>query len=69
MNSRVKTLLIGAIAGALLGTAFAWVASDSDADDPAAKIGLTQMRPTDYFQLGVSLLNVARQFSDMVKKV
>lgn len=69
MNSRVKTLLIGAIAGALLGTAFAWVASDSDTDDPEAKIGLTQMRPTDYFQLGVSLLNVARQFSDMVKKV
>ncbi len=68
MSNRVKTLLTGAIAGALLGAAFAWVAGDNDNDDPA-KAGVAPMRPTDYFQLGVSLLNVARQFSEMVKKV
>ena len=69
MNYRTKSLLIGTIAGALLGATFAWVASDGDSDDPDAKVGLAQMGPSDYFQLGISILNLARQFGGMVRKV
>ena len=69
MNYRTKSLLIGTIAGALVGATFAWVASDGDADDPNAKVGLAQMGPSDYFQLGISVLNLARQFGGMVRKV
>ncbi|MFN8489215.1 MAG: hypothetical protein U0350_16640 [Caldilineaceae bacterium] len=68
MNYRTKSLLIGALAGALLGAAFAWVASDGDPDDPAARVGLSQMGPSDYFQLGISILTLARQFGGMVRK-
>ena len=69
MNYRTKSLLIGTIAGALLGATFAWVASDGDSDDPDAKVGLAQMGPSDYFQLGISILNLARQLGGMVRKV
>ncbi len=68
MNYRTKSLLIGAVAGALLGATFAWVSSDSDPKDPEARVGFSQMGPTDYFQLGISILNLARQFGGMVNK-
>lgn len=68
MNYRTKALLIGALAGALLGGAFAWVASEGDPDDPEAQIGLSKMGPSDYFQLGISILTLARQFGSMVRK-
>ncbi|MCX6044237.1 MAG: hypothetical protein NT075_03940 [Chloroflexi bacterium] len=69
MNYRTKSLLIGAAAGALLGAAFAWVSSESDPNDPDAQVGFAKMGPTDYFQLGISILNLARQFGGMINKV
>ncbi len=68
MNYRTKSLLIGAVAGALLGATFAWVSSESDPNDPDAQVGFAKMGPTDYFQLGISILNLARQFGGMVNK-
>jgi hypothetical protein len=69
MNHRVKSMLVGLAAGALLGATFAWVASaDHDPENPDAKIGLAKLGPSDYFQLGISILNIARQFGGMVGK-
>jgi hypothetical protein len=68
MNYKTKSMLIGLVAGALLGAAFAWVASDDEAkagDEPA---GLAALGPGDYLQLGISILTLARQFSSMVRK-
>lgn len=69
MNHRTRALLIGAIAGALLGAAFAWVASDTDADGEAdALTALKRLGPMDYFALGIAILNLARQFGSMLHK-
>lgn len=64
MNYRIKALLIGGVAGALLGTALAWAASDNHEDEEAA---VSALGPSDYFALGISLLTLARQFSNMLK--
>ena len=68
MNHRTRAILIGVVAGALLGAAFAWVAGDgssksSEDDNPISALG-----PVDYFQLGISILTLARQFGGMLKR-
>lgn len=68
-NNRRNAVFIGLIAGAVLGAAFAWVASDDDgAESEDGEVrGLAKLGPTDYFALGMSLLSVARQFGDMLR--
>lgn len=66
MNHRVKSILIGFVAGALLGAAFGWVVGDNEPDDDG-KIGLAALGPADYFQLGISILTLARQFGSMLR--
>lgn len=69
MSHRTRALIIGAVAGALLGAAFAWVASDADADGEVdAATALKRLGPMDYFALGIAILNVARQFGSMLHK-
>jgi hypothetical protein len=67
MNSKTRSLLIGAIAGAVLGAAFAWVASSSS-DEDGSSGAIETLGPTDYFQLGIGILNLARQFGSMLHK-
>lgn len=67
MSAKMKSVLVGMLAGALLGAAFGWVSSDGD-EDSAGPSGLASLGPSDYFQLGISLLTLARQFNGMVKK-
>ncbi|MEM7132749.1 MAG: hypothetical protein AAF702_40980 [Chloroflexota bacterium] len=69
MSNRRKAVLIGLVSGALLGAAFAWVATDSDPDDDeSGEIrGVAKLGPTDYFSLGMSILTLARQFGDMLR--
>ena len=64
MNRKTKTLLTGLFAGALLGIAFAWVATDLDDDD---EHGIATLGASDYFQLGISILTLARQFGGMLR--
>jgi len=66
MNHRVKSILIGLVAGALLGAAFGWVVGDNEPDDDG-KMGLAALGPADYFQLGISILTLARQFGSMLR--
>lgn len=68
MSYKTKATLIGLLAGALLGAAFAWVASDDNASESDEPVGLAALGPGDYFQLGISILTLARQFSSMLKK-
>lgn len=69
MSTKSKSVLVGLLAGAVLGAAFGWVASDGDQEGKEGHLGLAALGPGDYFQLGISILNLARQFSGMVKKV
>jgi hypothetical protein len=66
MNHRIKSILIGLVAGALLGAAFGWVVGDNEPDDDG-KMGLAALGPADYFQLGISILTLARQFGSMLR--
>jgi hypothetical protein len=68
MNTKIKSVLIGLVAGALLGAAFGWVVSDGDDEHSEGAVGLAALGPVDYFQLGISILNLARQFGGMVRK-
>ena len=69
MNHKAKAVLIGVAAGALLGAAFAWVASDKGSSDEIVHKGpLADLSPMDYFALGISILTLARQFGGMVKR-
>lgn len=68
MSHRTRAILIGIAAGALLGATFAWVAGDrseqkADDENPMSALG-----PVDYFQLGISILTLARQFGGMLQR-
>ena len=65
MNYRTKTIIVGLLAGALLGAAFGWVIGDDDLDEEMP--GLAALGPGDYFQLGISILTLARQFGSMIR--
>jgi len=59
-------ILTGVLAGAFLGGIFAWMASNREGEEEqsaAAALG-----PSEYFQLGISVLTLARQFGAMLNK-
>lgn len=70
MNHKVRALIIGTTSGAILGAAFAWIASAMTDDDPdsTAMTAISSLGPMDYFSLGIALLTLARQFGGMLKK-
>ncbi len=71
MNEKMKSLLIGAASGAVLGAALAWVASevDDEVDETGQRnSAVAQLGPGDYIALGISILTLARQFSNMLRK-
>ena len=66
-NDRKKAIFFGLVVGAVVGAAFAWVASeDVDYDDDEVH-GVAKLGATDYFSLGMSLLTLARQFGGMLR--
>lgn len=72
MNERTKAILTGIAAGAMLGGAFAWIASDEDVDvgdDLDGEAAIASLGPSDYFQLGIGVLTLARQFHGMLRKL
>lgn len=67
-NNRGRAVLIGLIAGALLGATLAWVASEDDGEFEDGEVrGVAKLGATDYFSLGMSILTLARQFGDMLR--
>jgi hypothetical protein len=70
MNTKLRSLIIGVGAGALLGATFAWVASEaSDPDEDGNPLNaVAQLGPMDYFALAIAIFTLARQFGSMLKK-
>ena len=69
MKYRTKALLIGTVVGALVGAVLALTSAEgydeaSSSENPIAALG-----PADYFQLGIGVLTLARQFGQMLKRV
>jgi len=65
-SNRTVVVLTGVLAGAFLGGIFAWMASKREGDgEESAAVALG---PSDYFQLGISVLTLARQFGAMLNK-
>lgn len=71
MNPKIKAMLIGLLAGAALGAAIGWVAADGqdEAADNGERMGIAALGPGDYFKLGISILTLAREFGQMMKRV
>lgn len=65
-SNRSVIILTGVLAGAFLGGIFAWMASKREAEDGNAAVA--GLGPSDYFQLGISVLTLARQFGSMLNK-
>lgn len=71
MNPKIKSLLIGLLAGATLGAAIGWVVADGadQRSESGERLGVTALGPGDYFKLGISILTLAREFGQMMKRV
>ncbi|MCL4832821.1 MAG: hypothetical protein KJZ86_10280 [Caldilineaceae bacterium] len=65
-SNRSVIILTGVLAGAFLGGIFAWMASKREGEDENA--AAAALGPSDYFQLGISVLTLARQFGAMLNK-
>ena len=65
-SNRMGIIVTGVLAGAFLGGIFAWMASKREGD--AENAAVAALGPSDYFQLGISILTLARQFGSMLSK-
>lgn len=61
----MKSILVGAAGGALLGVAFAWVAAENDEAGEGNANAIASLSPLDYFQMGIAILTLARQLGGM----
>ena len=65
-SSRAGVVVAGVIGGALLGGLFAWLSSaraEEGDETEREPIG-----PTEYFQLGIGILTLARQFQSLLQR-
>jgi hypothetical protein len=67
MNRKSKALFVGIVFGAIIGGIFGWLASGGENEE--GESGLAALGPSDYFQLGIGILTLARQFGSMVKRL
>lgn len=65
-SNQTGVVVVGVLAGAFLGGIFAWMASKRNGDGENAAVAA--LGPSDYFQLGISVLTLARQFGAMLSK-
>lgn len=65
-SSRTGVIVLGVLLGAALGGSFAWLASSrsKEGHEPA----IASLGPADYFQLGIGVLTLIRQFGAMMEK-
>ncbi len=68
MSHRTRAILAGVAAGALLGATFAWVAADGTDEPEEEGNPISVLGPVDYFQIGISILTLARQFGGMLQR-
>jgi hypothetical protein len=65
-SSRTGIVILGVILGAVLGGSFAWLASSKS--EKGSATALQSLGPADYFQLGIGVLTLARQFGAMIQR-
>ena len=65
-SSRTAIIVAGVIGGALLGGLFAWLSSarTEEGDETA----IEAIGPSEYFQLGIGILTLARQFQSLLQR-
>lgn len=68
MKYRTKALLIGTGVGALIGAILALTSASGHDDAKSTESPLAALGPGDYFALGISILTLARQFGQMLKR-
>jgi hypothetical protein len=69
MRYRTKALIIGTALGALLGAILALTSADGYDEAKSTENPIAALGPGDYFQLGISILTLARQMGQMLKRV
>lgn len=67
MNRKTKALVVGVLFGAVVGGIFGYLSTSAENDE--GETGLAALGPADYFQLGIGILTLARQFGGMVKRI
>jgi len=68
MKYRTKALLIGTGIGALIGAILALTSAAGYNDAESSESPIAALGPGDYFALGISVLTLARQFGQMLKR-
>ena len=66
MDRKQQRLVFGLVIGAIFGLVLAWIATNRD--EPANS-AVVRLKPGDWVKLGISLLGVARQMSDLIETV
>lgn len=65
-SGRAGIVIAGVVGGALLGGMFAWLSSSRAEDGESTAI--ETMGPAEYFQLGIGILTLARQFQNLFQR-
>lgn len=65
-GGRTGIILAGIVGGALLGGVFAWLSSARTDED--SETALETIGPSEYFQLGIGVLTLARQFQSLLQR-
>jgi hypothetical protein len=65
-SSRTGIVVAGVIGGALLGGLFAWLSSARAGEGDETE--REPIGPTEYFQLGIGILTLARQFQSLLQR-
>ena len=65
-SSRTAVIIAGVIGGALLGGVFAWLSSAREVDE--GETALESIGPAEYFQLGIGVLTLERQFQSLLQR-
>ena len=65
-NSRKGIIMAGVIGGALLGGLLAWLTSARAEEGEGTAI--QSIGPAEYFQLGIGILTLARQFQSILRR-
>ena len=65
-SSRTAMIVAGVIAGALLGGVFAWLSSARTEEN--GETAIESIGPAEYFQLGIGVLTLARQFQSLLQR-
>ncbi len=69
MKYRTKALIIGTLVGAAVGAILALTSTEGYDEAESSENPIAALGVGDYFQLGISILTLARQFGSMLKRV